>query len=466
MANRDYIVLGQIDHQDLKLGEVRAVMKTPELEEVTVKSKEIVQEILPTEGKYIKKVIVDSVAIDKPDQSKTLYPSTIRQTVIADAGYDLYSVTLEPVTSNIDSNIKARNIKRGINILGVDGEFDGGELQSKTITPTTSEQLVQPDGNYYGLSGVKVEAVNPSDYYKDEESLNVTPSTESQKITPTANKVFNEVNVSPVTSAIDTNIVAGNIKKDVTILGVTGTLEQGGAEDLTEELTAQDTALTNLESAVDKLPEPKPDRLQWKCDNIKSLSSEFSGYTGTDLDEVLVGLDTSQVASMNNMCNNCTKITTIPPLDTRNVTDFGNAFNRCLNLTTISLLNVIKATNLYSMLSSCVKLTNLTLKNITISLVIGSYTVYGHLLTDESLINTAKELWDKTGVTSQTLTVSTTSDARFDAIYVKLIEATADMIANDEYITNKKPCVVCESTDEGAMTLREYVVSKNWVLAK
>ena len=36
---------------------------------------------------------------------------------------------------------------------------------------------------------------------------------------------FNEVNVNPVTASIDGNIKAGNIKKDITILGVTGTLE-------------------------------------------------------------------------------------------------------------------------------------------------------------------------------------------------------------------------------------------------
>lgn len=97
--------------------------------------------------------------------------------------------------------------------------------------------------------------------------------------------------------------------------------------------------------------------------------------------------------------------------------------------------------------------------------MIGQTTSWGHLLTDESLINTAKELWDLTGATSQTLTMSTASNARFDAIYVKLVDVTEEMIAEDEYVSNKKPCVVCESTDEGAMTLREYVISKNWALA-
>jgi hypothetical protein len=74
-------------------------------------------------------------------------------------------------------------------------------------------------------------------------------------------------------------------------------------------------------------------------------------------------------------------------------------------------------------------------------------------------------LHDLTGGTTQTLTLSNPIKTKIDAIYVKLIEPTDEMIANDPYITNKKPCVVCESTDAGAMTLREYGISKNWQIA-
>ena len=57
-------------------------------------------------------------------------------------------------------------------------------------------------------------------------TLSVTPSTTSQTLTPVSGvDGFDEVSVSAVTSSIDNNIVAGNLKKNVTILGVTGTLE-------------------------------------------------------------------------------------------------------------------------------------------------------------------------------------------------------------------------------------------------
>lgn len=58
------------------------------------------------------------------------------------------------------------------------------------------------------------------------ESLNVTPSTSAQTITaPLGTTGYNPVNVSAVTSSIDNNIQAGNIKKNVSILGVSGTYE-------------------------------------------------------------------------------------------------------------------------------------------------------------------------------------------------------------------------------------------------
>ena len=58
------------------------------------------------------------------------------------------------------------------------------KLQNKTITPTTEDQEVSPSSSYDG---------------------------------------FKKVTVKGVTAAIDENIVAGNIKAGVTILGVEGT---------------------------------------------------------------------------------------------------------------------------------------------------------------------------------------------------------------------------------------------------
>lgn len=59
----------------------------------------------------------------KPEQSKTATPSTSSQTILPDTGYTLSSVTVNAVTSSIDNNIKANNIKEGVSILGVEGSI-------------------------------------------------------------------------------------------------------------------------------------------------------------------------------------------------------------------------------------------------------------------------------------------------------------------------------------------------------
>lgn len=65
-----------------------------------------------------------NLAPDKPDQSKTVTPTTSQQVITPDTGYELASVTVNAVTSSIDSNIQAENIKDGVEILGVTGALD------------------------------------------------------------------------------------------------------------------------------------------------------------------------------------------------------------------------------------------------------------------------------------------------------------------------------------------------------
>ena len=117
------------------------------------------------------------------NQSKTVAPATTSVEVKPDTGYTgLDKVTVNAVTSAIDANIAAGNIKSGVTILGV-------------------------SGSVVELSG---------------ETANVTPTTTEQVITPTTGNGLTSVTVAGVTSAIDANIIAENIKQGVTILGVTG----------------------------------------------------------------------------------------------------------------------------------------------------------------------------------------------------------------------------------------------------
>lgn len=69
--------------------------------------------------------------------------------------------------------------------------------QDKIVDPTTSQQIIKADEGYE-LNQVTVMAVDPSDYYKPEETVTVTATESSQTITPEENKVFNEVIVNPI----------------------------------------------------------------------------------------------------------------------------------------------------------------------------------------------------------------------------------------------------------------------------
>lgn len=53
------------------------------------------------------------------------------------------------------------NIKEGVEILGVEGEFGADDIssQSKVVTPTFEKQVINPDEGYTFLSSVEVEGI-------------------------------------------------------------------------------------------------------------------------------------------------------------------------------------------------------------------------------------------------------------------------------------------------------------------
>ena len=173
-------------------------------------------------------------------------------------------------------------------------------------------------------------------------------------------------------------------------------------------------------------------------------------------------LDTSNGTNFAYMFAACRSLTSVPDLDTSNGTNFKSMFHSCTSLTSVPDLDISNGTNFTDMFYECRALTNLKIKNIKMSLQIGSGTSWGHLLTLESLLFIIGELI--TATSSQTLTVGSANLEKLANVYVKTIAITDEMRAADANIDAKRPFEVCESTDEGAMSITNYASSKKWVI--
>ena len=144
-----------------------------------------------------------------------------------------------------DENLKPENILRDVTIYGVTGTADSltdAYLQEKQVTPTSEETVVTADEKYAALSkvtvlgdaqlkpeniraGVEIFGVSGAltDYDKPLMEYEVTPSQKTKTLVPDSD----HSGFSKVTINGDDNLVASNIRKGVTIFGVTGTNEGG-----------------------------------------------------------------------------------------------------------------------------------------------------------------------------------------------------------------------------------------------
>ena len=141
-------------------------------------------------------------------------------------------VKVNKVTAAIDSNIQAGNIKSGVTILGVTGNFQGGDLTTMTVDSSSNGATYYVPNGYYGFSQFSVEP-----YILQDKTVNA--STISQNIT--ADNDYNglgTVTIKPVTASIDSDIKASNIKQGVTILGVNGSVVEAEYDEIYARLQA------------------------------------------------------------------------------------------------------------------------------------------------------------------------------------------------------------------------------------
>ena len=77
-----------------------------------------------------------------------VFPKTEEMIITPSSDYDgISKVIVNPVTSDIDSDIKSANIKKGVNILGVTGTLEEGITPSGTLNITENGIETKGDNN-------------------------------------------------------------------------------------------------------------------------------------------------------------------------------------------------------------------------------------------------------------------------------------------------------------------------------
>ena len=221
------------------------------------------------------------------------------------------------------------------------------------VGETRTEQLNSTSGNTYtpssGYNGIVSITVTPKNYART-----VAPqTTPSVWAVPSGYSGHGNITVSAVTASIDANITAGNIKKDVQILGVTGTYEGGGS-------TKYGCTIDNLLGDVD-------------ANGVLQLPANTSG------DIVFTGVKkiaNNSLAYKFIYRRDITHGVSFPDLEEINGDNGArNMFQQCLYITSVSLPELITISGLYGayyMFYNCTHITSaLVLPKLTI--VSGDY---------------------------------------------------------------------------------------------
>ena len=226
-----------------------------------------------------------TTAAEKPEQEKTvdLAMGSGNQVVTPDSGKSLSKVTI-----NKPSTLVAGNIKKDVIIGGVIGTLDESpDLEERTVTLTTNGTTeYTPSTGKDGFSKFTT-TVNVPIPETQEKTVDLAMSSGNQVVSPDSGKVISKVTINKPST-----LTPGNIKKDVVIGGVTGTLDETiDLEEKSATITSNGTTEYTPSAGKDGLskvtittnvPAPEPE-LEEKSVTINSNGTkEYTPSTGKD----------------------------------------------------------------------------------------------------------------------------------------------------------------------------------------
>lgn len=165
------------------------------------------------------------------------------------------------------AKIVSSNIKSGVTILGVTGTVDEGV---DTSDATAKAENILNGATAY-VNGEKVTGTMP------ENSVTSTEITTANQVVTVAKGYHTGGDTISISSADQANIIASNIKKDVTILGVTGTVEEG------TKINAQSKTVSPTFVAQEVTPDEDYNVLSSVTVKSIPVSEEANDYGGETL---------------------------------------------------------------------------------------------------------------------------------------------------------------------------------------
>ena len=268
---------------------------------------------------------IDTIIAETPTEALTITPTTSQQTFTATGNIDGYTpVTLNAVTASIDSDIAAGNIKSGISILGVTGNYIGN-------TPTKYGAAVDSllgDVNNNGVLQIPTWDTN----------LTFT-GVENIAGSALHHKFYNCTNIESISFPSLTTVSGGSAMQHA-FHGCTG-------------ITSVDlSALTTVSGD-------------------SGMASAFYGCTGITSVDLSALTTVSGGSGMANAFQGCTGITSVDLSALTTVSGsnaMNSAFSGCTGITSVdlsALTTVNESYAMYSTFSGCTGITSVNLSSLT-----------------------------------------------------------------------------------------------------